>query len=108
MLDSLRKDVQTGLLFAALLSLLPSQSEGTCCHKCMQHPKGGTAAYVPFKLLFSIKKFTLANVTEMYNMVKYYGSFCTFNTCDEQIFPTINRCSPIWSTSKRPKVSVIL
>ena len=89
------------LVVAIYIGFFPTESEAICCHNCMHHPKGGNA----FSMLMRtfMKDFRGKNVSEVkkWNIMKYYGSFCTLNTCDELIAPLLNRCRPMTQMSRK-------
>ena len=87
------------LVLAGFLALLPNRSEGICCHECMHHPKGGALLATGIReIAWDHERkewFQNLNRSEQWNKLKYYGPFCTFNTCDELISPLLNRCRPL-------------
>ena len=89
------------LVVATLTAFIPTESEAICCHSCMYHPKGGNAFSMFMRAL--MKDFRGKNVSdvEKWNIMKYYGPFCTLNTCDELIAPLLNRCRSMTQVSRK-------
>ena len=89
------------LVVATFAGFIPTESEAICCHKCMHHPKGGNAFSMVMRTFYKDFKGKDVSDVEKWNIMKYYGSFCTLNTCDELIAPLLNRCRPMTEMSRK-------
>ena len=73
------------------VALSVQRCEAVCCPNCKHHPKGEDFSRLGWRTLED-GQFKKRNASEMWNEFKYFGPYCTLNTCDQTVSPLLNRC----------------